>query len=171
MVRRAGRGGRRRIYWDSCVSLRYVNETPENKDVLDSLLADSAYGRGDIEIVTSLLANTEVVFALHEQTNHALDDDTEQKIDSLWKDHSAITVVELYPAIALQARGLIRMGIEKGWSLKPYDAIHLATAQRMEVDEFHTYDTRLHRYSNELGFPNTDPFVHGGPPNPQGQLI
>ncbi len=166
-----GRRGRRRIYWDSCVWLRYVNETPEDKRVLDILLTDSAYARGDIEIVTSIASMTEVAYAVHEQTNHTLDDDTEQKIDSLWRDRSAVTLVEFYPAIALGARGLIRMGIEKGWNLKPLDAIHLATAQRMEVTEFHTYDLQLPRYSNELGFPISEPFVHGGVPPEQGPLV
>ena len=155
------RPGRRRVYWDSCVWLNYINETPEDKEVLDILLNDSAMRYGDIHLITSVVAQTEVAYGAAEQSNKALDDDVEQKIDSLWRDRTAITLVEFYPAIALQARSIIRLGVEKGWNLRALDAIHLATAQRLEVSEFHTYDTRLHRYSEELGFPITDPFVHG----------
>ena len=36
-------------------------------------------------------------------------------------------------------------------SLKPLDAIHLATAQQMQVAEFHTTDDRLKNW-NDLGF-------------------
>ena len=165
------RPGRRRIYWDSCVWLAYINETPKDKEVLDILLRDSAMRSGNIHLVTSVIAQTEVAFGVTEQNNQALDDDVEQKIDSLWKDSSAVTLVEFYPAIALQARGLIRMNVEKGWSLKPFDAIHLATAQRLEVSEFHTTDTKLHRYSGELGFEITAPYVHGPSSQQQGRFI
>lgn len=166
------RQGRRRIYWDSCVWLDYISETPEDKDVLDILLRDSAMRSGGIHLITSVIALTEVAFGATEKNNQALDDDVEQKIDALWKDTSAVTLVEYYPAIAIQARSIIRLGVEKGWSgLRALDAIHLATAQRLEVDEFHTYDTKLHRYSNEMGFPITEPFVHGRPPSDRPQLF
>lgn len=165
------RPGRRRIYWDSCVWLRYINESPEDKEVLDTLLRDSALRNGDSHLITSIIALTEVAFAAAEQNNQTLDADVEQKIDSLWRDRRAITMVEFYPALALQARGLIRMSVEQGWRLRPYDAIHLATAQRLEVTEFHTYDEKLLRFTGELGFPVTEPYVHGGPSSLQGQLI
>jgi predicted nucleic acid-binding protein len=37
------------------------------------------------------------------------------------------------------------------------DAIHLATAQQMDVAEFHTYCERLHKWSGALGFSVTEP--------------
>ncbi len=165
------RPGRRRIYWDSCVWLRYINETPEDKEVLDILLRDSAMRTGDIALFTSTIAMTEVAYGAAEQNHQALDADVEQKIDSLWADQRAITLVEFYPAITLQARGLIRMSVERGWSLKPFDAIHLATAQQLEVTEFHTYDERLLRFTDELGFPITVPYVHGASSSGQQPLF
>ena len=165
------RPGRRRIYWDSCVWLRYINETPEDKGVLDILLRDSAMRTGDIALITSTIALTEVAYGAAEQNHQALDADVEQKIDSLWADQRAVTLVEFYPAIALQARGLIRISIERGWSLRPFDAIHLATAQRLEVTEFHTYDQRLLRYTTDLGFPITAPYVHGTSSSGQQPLL
>ena len=88
------RPGRRRIYWDSCVWLRYINETPADKEILDILLNDSAMRLGNSHLITSLIAQTEVAFGAVEQNNQTLDADVEQKIDSLWKDRRAVTVVE-----------------------------------------------------------------------------
>lgn len=45
----------------------------------------------------------------------------------------------------------MREAIQKGWSLKPPDAIHLATAKRCGVDEFHTYESALEKYSEIIG--------------------
>jgi len=37
------------------------------------------------------------------------------------------------------------------------DAIHLATAQRFAVSEFHTYDDRIRAWNGHLAFPITEP--------------
>ena len=153
------RPGRHRIYWDSCVWLHYINDTPEYKDVLDVLLRDSAMRYGNSHLITSLISQTEVAFGATEQNNQALDADVEQKIDSLWKDRRAVIVVEYYPALALEARDLIRKSIENGWSLRPYDAI------------LHTYDDKLLRFTGDLGFPMTKPYVHGDSSSQQEWLI
>ena len=49
----------------------------------------------------------------------------------------------------------MRVGIEKGWNLKPADAIHLATADHFEVSQFHTHDLALQKYEEvtETHFP------------------
>ena len=39
------------------------------------------------------------------------------------------------------------------------DAIHLATAKWLGVDEFHTYDTGLHKYAANLGFKIIEPYT------------
>ena len=62
--------------------LRYINETPEDKEVLDILLRDSAMRTGDIALFTSTIAMTEVAYGAAEQNHQALDADVEQKIDS-----------------------------------------------------------------------------------------
>lgn len=48
--------------------------------------------------------------------------------------------------------------------LRASDAIHLATALTMGVDDFHTYDQRLSRHAAGVPFPVREPFT------PQGQL-
>ena len=40
----------------------------------------------------------------------------------------------------------MRAAIEKGWSLKPADALHLATAHQLKAKEFHTYDEGLKKF-------------------------
>ena len=154
--------GRRRIYWDSCVWLSYINGYPARLPVLETLLADSRTPLADIELVTSTIAQTEVAFALPEWESHTLDSEVEAKIDSLWTDRRAITLVEYHTAIAKEARNLIRLGIEYHWHLKPLDAIHLATARWLGVYEFHTYDTKLPRFSDQVGFPIMEPYVATG---------
>jgi hypothetical protein len=56
------------------------------------------------------------------------------------------------------ARDLMREAIAASrgvWSLKPLDAVHLATAQWLDashpISGFHTYDTSLKKYANLLG--------------------
>lgn len=51
----------------------------------------------------------------------------------------------------------MRQAITKGWSLKPADAIHLATAKRMELDEIHTYDPSLNKFSELTGIKIREP--------------
>jgi predicted nucleic acid-binding protein len=69
-----------------------------------------------------------------------LDDSIEEKINKLWQPPSPINLIEVDPFIVWDAKALIREAIKNGWGLKPADAIHLATAQRIQADYFHTYD-------------------------------
>ena len=99
------------------------------------------------QIVTSVLSITEVAFAKIEQDQKALDPEVERKIDKLWQVGAPIKIVEMYELIAVRAKHLMRTAVEKGWSLKPADAIHLATADQLKVAEFHTYDEGLDKFS------------------------
>src|SRR5437773_1197749 len=101
----------------------------------------------DFQIVTSIFSITEVAFAAIEQANRVLDPEIEEKIAKLWRPGSPILMAELYPLITERAQQLMRAAIIKGWSLKPADAIHLATADQLKVGDFHTYDDRLEKYS------------------------
>jgi hypothetical protein len=57
----------------------------------------------------------------------------------------------------------MRQGIEQGWgALKPMDAMHLATAQQMNVEEMHTYCERILRWSGHAGFPINRPHAAQG---------
>ena len=145
-----------RIYWDANVFLSYVNAIPNRMPVLDALLEKSASGA--IVIYTSALSHVEVAFGASEKDRNMLNKEIEQKIASLWADTEAVVSVEYHEAIGETAKDLIRGSITEGWSLKPLDAIHLATAQWLlgagrTLAEFHTYDTGLFKYKDIVGCP------------------
>lgn len=143
------------IYWDSAVFLDYVNGVPEKLPVLDELLERAGSG-GDVEIATSVLSITEVAFGRLDQSKQRFDPRIQVAIDALWAD-PIVRQIDLYKEIAFDARDLVRSARLPGAGLKPADAIHLATARRIGVIEFQTYDSRLFRYSSEVGFPIREP--------------
>ena len=145
----------RSIYWDACVYLSYISEIPDRTPILESLLEDSS--KGSIHLYTSEVSRVEVAFASAEKQQRALDEEVERRIDGLWEDRSVITMVEHHSAVSLLARTLVREAMTREWSLKPLDAIHLATAQWLtdigiNIDEFHTYDRRLDKFGTIVGY-------------------
>lgn len=148
-----------RVYWDSCVFLHYIEGTPEWMPILDSLLEEASETKGLI-IVTSTVSITEVAYAKIEKDGKALDPEIEAAIDDLWNDRSAVKLVEYNEIIAREARTLIRKAVEMGRTLKPMDAIHLATAMNRKVEDFHTTDGPLKNVTwAGLTFPVRDPFT------------
>ena len=153
---------RRRIYWDSNCWLSLISADPGKLPILKALLSDSKNELGDIDLVTSVISKVEVAFPQSEYQGSLPDRSVEDAIDDFWAN-TPVTLIELHDQIALEARGLIRSGLHGKWSLKPMDAIHLATAKWFEVNEFHTYDERLIKesLSTHLGFPIRNPAVTG----------
>lgn len=154
--------GKKRVYWDANVFLSYINRHPERIADLDAFFAEAAKPGSGLEIVTSVFSVVEVAFAAQEQLQRALDAETENKIDALWADSEVIKIVEFHEATALAARGLMRDAIQRGWQLKPNDAIHLATAMRLLVAEFHTYEPGLDKYAELIGRLICRPYVQQG---------
>lgn len=145
-----------RLYWDADVFLSYIDDHPERAPLIELLLGDAR--AGDVEIYTSSLSLVEVAFSGSERTAGGLDVATEQQITDLWSPGSPVRVVEFFPLIGTRARNLIREGVPRGWTgLRANDAVHLATAAHMNVDEMHTYESMLPRYSEDLGFPIREP--------------
>lgn len=140
------------IYWDSCIFLSWLEQTPGRAPDIEGVYQEVQGSKGQKRIVTSTFTVAEVAFVKHEKDGQLLDEDIEQRINDLWNDRTTIVLVEFYYAIAIEARDLMRLGVPRGWSLKGKDALHLATAKRIGVAEFHTYDKDLHRYSADLGF-------------------
>ena len=156
------------ICWDSSAFLSYVNEVPDRIQTLETLLESSA--SGEIELYTSAISHVEVAFGASEQLRGRLDLEIERRIDSLWADPNVVVTVEYQSLIGRVARDMMREAITGGWSLKPLDAIHLATAQWLsdsgtEVDEFQTYDGSLSRYSSIVDFRICEPY------NPQPKMM
>ena len=145
-----------RIYFDADVLLSYVDEDVDRLPVIDELFRQARAGA--IEIVTSVLSQTEVAFGASEKQSGALDSAVETKINELWKPASPVKMVEFFPAIAHEARSIMRRELDAGRSgLKPPDAIHLATAERAQVDEFYTYDKALRKHRASVSFPIKEP--------------
>ena len=145
----------RRVYWDANVSLSYLNDVADRVPTIEELLKQAR--AEEIELLTSSISRVEISFLQSEKDGETLDEDAEGAIEAFWSPGSPIKTVEFYDLIADSARALMRQGIEQGWgNLKPMDAIHLATAQRMEVAEMHSYDDRVKKWSGHLGFPITD---------------
>jgi predicted nucleic acid-binding protein len=126
------------LYWDACIFLSAINANEDRLPIITSLLDDC--DAGNLRIFTSYLSITEVAFAESEKKDSILDDSIEEKINKLWQPPSPINLIEVDPFIVWDAKALIREAIKNGWGLKPADAIHLATAQRIQADYFHTYD-------------------------------
>jgi predicted nucleic acid-binding protein len=146
----------KRFYWDSNVFLSADNANPDRVLIINALLDDC--DRGDVEIHTSVLSIAEVAFAESEKRERQLSGEIEAKIQKLWMPPSPIKMEEVSQHVANDAKALMRQAILRGWSLKPMDAIHLATAKRRNVDEFQTYDVeRLSKFSQLTGCPIVQP--------------
>ena len=150
------------IYWDSNAFLSYVNELPDRMPDLDALLEASSKVDGEVKIYTSTLTQVEVAFAASEQTQQVLDPQVEHALNDLWADQEVAVTVEYHTGIGQIAKGLIRDAITRGWSLKPLDAVHLATAQWLSstgfaLEEFHTYDKGLEKFESFVDFTVCEP--------------
>lgn len=149
-------------YWDACMFLSLINGIPGRVDAIRGMLDDCK--KGDCKIWTSTVSMVEVAYAERERTGRALNQEVEETIDLLWAPPSRIQVADVSPAVAVEARGLIRTTTQvQGWGLKPCDAIHLATAKRLGIRLFHTYDSKLPRFSETLK-------MKIGPPEAGGRL-
>ncbi|HEY7088817.1 MAG TPA: type II toxin-antitoxin system VapC family toxin [Tepidisphaeraceae bacterium] len=146
-----------RLYWDACVFLSFIEDHPGRAPVIESLLEDCEQGK--FEIWTSHMSIVEVAFAKTEKDGKALDAEVEKEIDSLWHPSSPIKLVEVSELICTGARTLVREGIEKQHSVRSADAVHLATAQLVDVDEFCTYDQRLLGANKLVTFKLCEPSV------------
>jgi predicted nucleic acid-binding protein len=153
-----------RIYWDACVFLSYINKTPDRLPHIKWYLDRSGK---DFQIVTSILSVAEVIFAEREKQQGTLDADIAAKIDALWlSDDTPVRLSEVYLDLVLEARDLSRAALvqkPQGWTIKPSDAIHMATAKRLSVTEIHTYSKDWPRNAALLGIKIGEPVVTAGP--------
>lgn len=147
-----------RIYWDACVFLSYVNGEADRADVIEQLLDEAVAGKH--ELVTSTVSQVEVAFGKSEQENDAPDLETLAKIEAFWLPESPIMLYEFHRLVARDARDLVRLSrIEQSQRLAPLDAIHLASAQRLNATDFHTYDGNLLGRNGTMEFPIQKPWT------------
>lgn len=137
------------VYWDASVFLSYINGEQERLPTIDALLEECR--NGEFTIVTSTLSVTEVAFAEMEKAQRALDSNVEQAIDALFSDREVVVLIEFHEMIAREARRLMRRALTLGRSLKPPDAIHLASAVQHGARVVHTYDDGMRSYADLAG--------------------
>jgi len=146
-----------RVYWDANVFLSFIEAIPERLAEIESIL--DAARRRELEIVTSMVTIVEVAFGAQEQAGGALSEEVDERIAALWMPGSPVVPIDFHELIAEEARALVRRGRVEARGIKPMDAIHLASARRGDVVDFHTYDERLQRWSGHLGFPVRAPIA------------
>ena len=117
------------IYWDSCVYIDCIQQTPERYDVLAEIVTEAQNGK--IVLVASALIVAEVSklaglgVEIAEQTNRI----------RLFFENDFISIRNVTRRVAEDAA---RFGREH--SIKPADAVHVATALHYECVSFQTYD-------------------------------
>ncbi len=131
----------KRVYWDACAWIAYINQEKsikkqdgrvENRFAMCLEVLNQA-SNGDIEIVTSAFTLAEVC-KNPEVKNSPLDN-----LPSFF-EKSYILIIPVDMAIGRKAQSLQTTGIT---NLKPADSIHLASAQRANVEELHSFDSSI----------------------------
>lgn len=151
----------RALYWDACVFLSLINEHPDRAHTIETILHETRLDSNSI-IYTSSDSIVEVAHAAQEKMDHRLSNEILDKIDSMFGDESVVRIVDNGSHIAYIARDIVRDAIPQGWSLKPKDATHLATAQWINkrvqpLAYFHTYDDRLEKFQAMIGIHVCEP--------------
>ena len=137
-----------RAYWDANNFIYWLNAAAGYAELLEDCLARSA--AGELQIVTSNITIAEVAFSADEREARTLDPSIRSRILDLLLDPRRVELIPFDNTIALDAQSLVRAGMAAGASLKPADAIHLATALHVNVDELQTYDRQLRAAADRL---------------------
>lgn len=150
-------------YWDASVFLAYLNNEPGRADTIDALIDQVSRAR-TARLVTSALTIVEVVTAANSARPQRLTTTQDDRIDELLTA-PFLRLVDTSLALYYDARRLMRAALDRGWSLKAKDAIHLATAAWLHqaispLLAIHTYDDKWLRYSHLVGgLPITPPYL------------
>lgn len=130
------------FFWDSCVHINLLQQDGKYKD---TLMAWHERARSkEISIVISTLVIAEVCCLDKENKNRAED----IKLIRQHFENSFYQVYEVDRTIAEEATEIVRTH-----SIKPYDAIHIATAIRASVQELHSYDKKMLKLNGLIGNP------------------
>jgi predicted nucleic acid-binding protein len=153
-------------YFDACLFLVLINDDAPRSKMVEALLDDAE--AGNCEIYTSQLSVAEVAFGDQEKKGKALSALAEKKIDKLWHPTSPIRLIDVHNGVSSEARSVIRQAMKQGWtkgenwSVKPPDAIHVASAKLLKVQHLFTYDDRLIKLDRHAGISIREPFLLQG---------
>lgn len=142
----------RRVYWDACTWIALIQKERlhasngrlvEDRDALcRAVIAEAKRGR--LEIATSSLSLAEVCKSAGVQG-------TSEDAIAAFFENDYVLLVNVDRQVGEHARTLMRAGHS---SLKPPDAIHMATATIVQVAEMHTFDGRLLDLDGVLDVPD-----------------
>ena len=140
----------KRIYWDADVFVAYINEETERLPTIESLL-QQVIEDPKIMIVTSVLTKVEVSWTGIEKEDRLLLPEELKRVDSLLDNYNIIELIEFDDFIASKARELMRFGMESGGKkLRSNDAIHLASAIRVNANEVNTYNIAHYQFFEQF---------------------
>lgn len=127
---------RRRVYWDACSFLGLINQELDKHSDCLAVWNEAQEERPRSLIYTSCFTYAEVFKAKCEGKARPLAVEQDQRIENVLQQ-KFVEPVPVDEQIGILARRMMRL--YKACK-KPSDAIHLATAVRLNVDELHTYD-------------------------------
>ncbi len=137
-----------RVYWDACTWIAVINEERavnkggkafEDRYTMCTSIIARAENK-EFEIVASAFTLAEVCKCQESKT-------TQPNKLSGFLDHNYILVLPVDKNIGLKAQTL---QVALDGKLKPADAIHIASAQRANVAELHTFDEVLLKLNGEI---------------------
>lgn len=125
----------KKVYWDSCVWLGFINDEPGKADRCRHVLNEAR--KGNYEIWTSTLTLAEV-FKVTAEKGEAFPLPPNSDIQfEQFVLQNFLVLVQVDADIGVDARRLLRAHQKLK---KPADGIHLASALANNVDEMHTFD-------------------------------
>lgn len=131
-----------RRYWDSAVFLGWFKNEPDKWSKCKGVIKKAE--DGEIIMVTSALTLTEVI----KLKNHAPLPEKDETLIRRFFEQDFIAVRVVDRIIAEEARRLVwRCGVQ------PKDAIHLATALKLKMNIFDSFDGELIKLSGKFGDP------------------
>ena len=136
------------VYWDANLFIHYAARSPEWIQILDALVSEARSGK--IQIATSTLSTVEAAFTPAEKESSELSLEVETAFRVMFEDFTLLRMVDFDRHIADAARVLMRAVVPSGRSLKPGDAIHVATARILNADAFFSTDERLNQLCNDF---------------------
>lgn len=144
---------RTRIYWDACTWLAIINEEravfkgegkpTENRFAMCQNIIERAM-EDEFEIVVSAFTLAEVCKSPVAKTENP------SKLPS-FLDHEFVLVVPVDKDVGLKAQTLQSSGL---FGLKPADAVHIASAQRANVSEIHSFDSDMLKLDGQIAANN-----------------
>ncbi len=150
------RGATELVYWDACVIQSYIEKYPNRWPILRDLLRASDDPGQPLRIVTSTWSVAEVAYLGELESIRQLPE-AYQAIQDFWNS-GVIRFIELHELVAATARDIVRRSHFENWTVKPKDAVHLASALSLGVTEFHTYDGKFaERIRNHYGLRAGEP--------------